>query len=310
MAKLIFGCGYLGIRVAKLWQAAGESIYAVTRSADRARQLAAAGIEPILGDLTRDSQLRLPQGVRTVLFAVGYDRNAGQPIHEVFVGGLARAIDSMPAVVDRFLYVSSTGVYGNVIGQEVNEDDPTQPTREGGRACLAAERLLSASRFANQAVILRLAGLYGPGRIPRAADLIAERPINAPAQGWLNLIHVDDAARIVQLAERLASPPRNYVVSDGAPVIRAEYYAELARLLKAPPPQFVEPDFGSHSALRATSDKRVNPRRMFEELRPTLRYASYKEGLAAIVAETHDLRLSCAREADSENVTQAQKAVP
>jgi nucleoside-diphosphate-sugar epimerase len=130
---------------------------------------------------------------------------------------------------------------------------------------------------------LRLAGLYGPGRIPRSSDLVAGRPIDAPAHGWLNLIHVDDAARIVLLAEERASPPRTYVVSDGAPVPRAEYYAELARLLNAPPPRFVEPAADSPAALRAGSDKRINPRRMFAELKPTLLYPDYRAGLAAIV---------------------------
>jgi nucleoside-diphosphate-sugar epimerase len=133
-------------------------------------------------------------------------------------------------------------------------------------------------------VILRLAGLYGPGRIPRSADLVAGRPIDAPARGWLNLIHVDDAAQIVLLAEQRALLPRTYVVSDGQPVVRTEYYAELARLLRAPPPTFVEPVASSPAAARAASDKRIVPRRMFAELRPTLQFPSYREGLAAIVA--------------------------
>jgi nucleoside-diphosphate-sugar epimerase len=291
MAKLIFGCGYLGSRVAKLWQAAGESVYAVTRTEERAEQLAAAGLQPIVGDWMANSQLRLPQGVRTVLLAVGFDRRGGQSIHDVFVGGLARAIDLMPESVDRFLYISSTGVYGNVISQMVDEATPCEPTREGGQACLAGEQLLSASPFANRAIILRLAGLYGPGRIPRAADLVAGRPIDAPARGWLNLIHVDDAAQIVILAEQQARPPRTFVVSDGTPVQRAEYYAELARLLKAPPPQFVEWDVGSPAAKRAASDKRVDPKQMLAELRPAMRYPHYKAGLAAIVTETFDKEL-------------------
>jgi nucleoside-diphosphate-sugar epimerase len=284
MAKLIFGCGYLGLRVARLWQAAGERVYAVTRTVDRASQLAAEGIQPIVRDLTADSQLPLPQGVRTVLFAIGYDRSGPPSIHDVYVGGLARAIDWLPDSVDRLLYVSSTGVYGQVAGQSVDEDSPCQPTREGGKACLAAEQLLQSSRFASRAIILRLAGLYGPDRIPRSADLIAGRPIDAPASGWLNLIHVADAARIVLLAEKQAAPPRTFVVSDGAPVQRAEYYTELARLLNAPAPHFIEPPADSPAAQRAASDKRIDPARLFAELQPALQYPNYRAGLAAIVA--------------------------
>ena len=282
MAKLIFGCGYLGLRVARLWLAAGETVFAVTRSAERGRELAAAGVRPIIGDILAETQLPLPQEVRTVLFAVGHDRGI-RSIHETFVRGLAHAILWMPNSIDRFLFISSTGVYGQVTGQEVDEDSPCEPTREGGKASLAAERLLQGSRFDSQAIILRLAGLYGPGRIPRSADVIAGRPIDAPARGWLNLIHVEDAARIALLAEERSKAPRTYVVSDGVPVERAEYYAELARLLGAPPPRFVEPAADSPAVQRAGSDKRVNPRRMLAELQPRLLYPDYRAGLKGIV---------------------------
>jgi nucleoside-diphosphate-sugar epimerase len=286
MAKLIFGCGYLGLRVARLWRDAGHSVFAMTRTRHRAAQIAAAGVKPLIGDLMGAAQITLPQGIETALFCVGYDRTSGRSMHEVYLGGLARAIDWTPSSVNRFLYISSTGVYGQSSGEEVNEDSPCRPTREGGRACLAAERLLADSRLGPQAIILRLGGLYGPGRIPRCGDLLAARPIDAPAQGWLNLIHVDDAARIVLLAESRAAPPRTYVVSDGQPVQRSDYYAELACLLNAPPPHFVEPSVTSPAAQRAGSDKRVNPRRMFDELHPTLLYPDYRAGLATIVARS------------------------
>jgi nucleoside-diphosphate-sugar epimerase len=284
MAKLVFGCGYLGFPVARLWQAAGHRVFAVTRSKARASELAAAGIEPIVGDLLGDAQIRVPQGVRTVLFAVGYDRSSNVPIDNVYVGGLSRAIRSLSDSVERLIYISSTGVYGQVSGDEVDEHSPCQPMRAGGKACLAAEDLLRCSRFAAKAIVLRMAGIYGPSRIPRSADLLAGRPIDAPAHGWLNLIHVDDAARIVLLAEQRALRPRTYVVSDGHPVKRSEYYNELARLFDSPPPTFVPPPADSPAADRATSDKRVNPRKTFAELKPTLLYPDYRSGLAAIVS--------------------------
>lgn len=306
MAKLILGCGYLGLRVARLWRAAGEAVYAVTRSAERAEELAAKGLAPIVADVAEVSPIAVPQGVESVLWAVGYSRSrlpggtipAGNPssgdsrtgsasrtysIHDVYVGGLASVLRSLPPTVKRFIYISSTGVYGQVTGAEVDEDSPCQPTREGGRACLAAEELLRASSLAERSIILRLAGIYGPGRIPRSKELLTAAPIDAPSQGWLNLIHVDDAARIVQLAEQKAQPPKLYVVSDGQPVVRGDYYRELARLLQAPPPRFIDPPAGSPAAARAVSDKRVSPRRLFAELSPGLLYPSYQEGLAHAV---------------------------
>ena len=100
----------------------------------------------------------------------------------------------------------------------------------------------------------------------------------------MNLIHVEDAARIVVAAAAELSPPRLYVVSDGQPVVRRDYYRELARLLAGPAPTFVTPAANSPSAARAGSDKRIRPTRLFADLPLPLTYPSYREGLTAIVA--------------------------
>lgn len=287
MAKLIFGCGYLGLRVARLWKSAGQTVFAVSRSERRAAELAREGIEPIVADVTAADSLSIPDGVDTVLFAVGYDRSSQTPIQEVYAGGLRRALSALPSSVSRVIYISSTGVYGPAVaGEWVNEETPCQPTRDGGKASLAAEQVLRDHPvFGPKGIILRLAGIYGPGRIPRSADLLAGKPIDAPSTGWLNLIHVEDAASIVLRSEEKAVPPRTYAVSDGSPVIRGDYYRELARLLGAPEPTFVAPAAESPAAQRAGSDKRVDNRRLWAELEPTFRYPSYREGLAAIVSQ-------------------------
>ena len=290
MAKLIFGCGYLGFRIAKLWRQRGESVLAVTRSAARSREFSVEGIEPLVGDIlssgsNASANWRFPADVDTVLFAVGYDRSSRHAIHDVYVEGLRHVLESLPGSVQRFIYISSTGVYGTVAGDWVNEDTACQPTREGGKACLAAENLLRSHPLGERSIILRLAGIYGPGRISRAKDLLAGKLIDAPAAGYLNLIHVDDAAQIVLLCDERAALPSLYVVSDGQPVVRSEYYKLFAQLLNAPPPQFAAPPPDSPAAQRAGSDKRVNAARLMRELNPALLHPSYREGLAAIVAE-------------------------
>jgi nucleoside-diphosphate-sugar epimerase len=247
------------------------------------------GIEPILGDIGV-ANFVLPEEIwrdtRTVLFAVGYERGSAQSIQEVYAKGLARVLQQSSGRIERFVYISSTGVYGQATGEWVDENTSCQPLREGGKASLAAEEVLHGSAFAAKGIVLRLAGIYGPGRIPRAKDLQAGIPIPAPSDGWLNLIHVEDAAEIVLLATQHAPPQATYVVSDGNPVLRADYYRELARLLASPPPRFVPPSADSPAAQRAGSDKRINPARMFADLKPRLRYPSYREGLAAIVRES------------------------
>lgn len=287
--KVIIGCGYLGARVARRWLAAGDRVWAVTRSASRAAELRQQGIEPLVADITAPDTLAalaaLDNPMDSVLYAVGFDRRSNKSRQQVYVDGLRNALANLPTDIARFLYISTTGVYGNHDGQWVNEETSCEPTREGGQVALAAEQLLLAHPLAARSLRLRLAGLYGPGRVPRRAELAAGLPIAAPAQGFLNLIHVDDAASVVLAAEKLTVPsPRLYVVSDGRPPQRADYFAEVARLAGGPPPTFVAPAADSPAAERSDGDKRVDSSRMLAELNIKLQYPSYREGLAAIVA--------------------------
>ncbi len=280
--KLVIGCGYLGRRVAEAWQRDGHRVWVTTRSEPRAKIFSESQFLPLLLDVTEPDRFPALPEVATVLFAVGFDREAQKPQHAVYVEGLKHILSALPTTVSRFIYISSTGVYGSTAGDSVDEDTPAVPLREGGRACLAAEQLLAASPLGARSIILRLAGIYGPLRVPRAESIRRGDPIDAPADGYLNLIHVDDAVQIVQAVERL-TPPRRYVVSDGQPCLRGEYYTEIARLLDAPPPTFVDPAPQSPAAQRAASDKRIDPRRLFADIDVTLRYPSYREGLASEV---------------------------
>ncbi len=285
MRRLVFGCGYLGRRVADLWRTQGDEVQVVTRQSERAKELAAAGFRAQIADITRPETLPTLAEVETLLFAVGFDRSSGDTIEQVYVEGLQNVLAKLPQPPEKLIYISSTGVFGQVAGDWVDEDSPCAPTRAGGIACLAAEQVLQASPLADRTLILRLAGIYGPGRIPRASDIRAGRAIDAASDGYLNLIHVEDAARIVVAAASDLAPPKLYVVSDGKPVVRRDYYTALARLLDGPPPRFVVPEENSPNAARAGSDKRIRPARLFAELPLALAYPSYREGLAAIVAE-------------------------
>jgi nucleoside-diphosphate-sugar epimerase len=289
-ARLIFGCGYLGYRVARRWQSAGDAVYAVTRSAERAEAWRAEGIIPILADVIVPETLRDLPAAETVFYAVSHDARrvqaSGFRVQELepHVVGLRNVLGALAPTFRRVIYISSTGVYGDFQGAWVNEDSPCHPLRGSGKACSEAEKLLTAHEYGKRAVILRPAGLYGPGRIPRKDVLLTGEPIDAPQHGYLNLIHVEDAVEAVLAADGVEAPlPRRYLISDGSPVVRSEYYAELARLIEAPPPRFRVPDRETPASARAAADKCISNARMLAELRITLRYPSYREGLRAIV---------------------------
>jgi nucleoside-diphosphate-sugar epimerase len=225
----------------------------------------------------------------SLLYAIGYDRNAAPDVHAVYAGGLQNVLNALPSSVTRVIYISTTGVYGPAGGEWVDEQTAPHPQREGGTASLAAEEVLRRHPIGRRSVILRLAGIYGPGRVPYLDKLRAGEPLAVPSSGWLNLIHVDDAARIVVAADQWADTqvadngPHVFCVSDGSPAIRGEYYAEVARLIGAPPPNFCNPPADSPAAARAESNRRVSNAKLSHTLNVKLRYPSYREGLAAIL---------------------------
>ena len=274
--KLVVGCGYLGLRVARLWRHAGDRVYAVTRSAERARSLAAEGLDPIIGDVTAPAALPDLPAIDTLFWAVGFDRASGASYRDVHVAGLGRVLDAIPGA-PRVVFASSTGVWGTEDGSVVDETTPAHPTREAGRVLLEAESLLH-TRTGDRGTALRFAGLYGPDRLPRLEDLKAGRPIAADPDSWLNLVHMDDAARIVVAVAAAPHARRLYVVSDGHPVRRRDWYAHLATRTGSPPPTF---DTAAERTRGA--DKRVDPSLLFRDIPLTLAYPDSFRGIDAIV---------------------------
>lgn len=284
MSILIIGCGYLGRRVAEIFQQAGRTVYATTRSEDRAASFADEhGWRPILWEITDSSGPKTPlPEIETVVLAVGFDRKSGHSIDQVYVGGVAQALNYLPDTVQRLFYVSSTGVYGQAQGELIDEKSPTNPTRPGGKACLQAEALLRESPFADRTTILRLAGIYGPGRLPYLQSIANNEPIQADGEGWLNLIHVEDAAAIIHQLDQLSETPPLLLVADGSPVMRKEYFAEIARQMNAPTPELVEapPDHR-----RGGTGKRVDASLLRSTLSLELQFPTYREGVADILQD-------------------------
>ncbi|MHC5539851.1 NAD-dependent epimerase/dehydratase family protein, partial [Singulisphaera rosea] len=170
---LIVGCGYLGRVVGRRLIDRGDRVFGTTRTAEKAKGLALDGIEPVVAEVLDPNTLGgFPEAGR-VLYCVGFDRRSGASMRSVYLDGLANALSVLDLKKTLFVYVSSTGVYGQDDGSWVDEDSETRPTHESGRVCLEAEQLVRARIIerGGAAVILRLSGLYGPGRIIGRAGL-------------------------------------------------------------------------------------------------------------------------------------------
>lgn len=315
MTTLVVGCGYLGRRVAMRLVARGERVIGTTRGAAKAEELVMIGVEPVVldllgreraehpplgnvpapatphpnpppqggggpertsllaGEVIAREELRggLPEFDRLV-YCIGFDRTSGLPMREVYVDGLNRFLERLDARSFPFVYTSSTSVYGQDDGYWVTEDDATEPATESGRVVLEAEGI-ARSRGAS---IIRLAGLYGPGRIIRRAAILAGEPIAGDPAKRVNLVQIDDAASAVVAALDRGRPGRAYNVADDRPVERQELYELTARCLGAPAPRFV-------AAESSEADRRIANGRMKEELGVGLAYPDITTGLPASI---------------------------
>ena len=270
--RLIVGCGYVGQPLANHWKQMGDLVFSTTRSPERARQFEQAGWRSVLADVTKPQSLRHLPEADTVVFAVGYDSDSNKTREEVYAEGLKNVLDHLSEQTRRLIFVSTTGVYGDAAGQTVDETTSCDPARAGGKAFLLAEQCLQSHPiWKSRSIILRMAGIYGPSRVPRLADIQAGRPIPAPGGGALNLIHVDDAVQAICLA------------ADGHPVDRQDYYREVAHLLNAPEPTFDQPEPNSPAAQRAQADRKMSNQRIVSELSFQPIFANYQAGLASIL---------------------------
>ncbi len=270
---LILGCGYLGSRVARAWLDRCHRVAALTRG--RNDSIAKAGIEPIRGDVLDPASLRSLPEASTVFYAIGFDRTAGKSMREVYVNGLRNALRAIRCT-GPFLFVSSTSVYGQTDGKWVNEDSQTEPIEESGKVVLDAERTLQ--EFRPDAIVLRFAGIYGPDRILRRQALLNGEPLVGDAEKWLNLIHVDDGVQAVLAAERNGKPGETYLVADGEPVRRRDFYTLAAEVVGAPTARFENAPQPIREANRRVSNEKARRQLGFAP-----RHPSYRTGLSACI---------------------------
>ena len=244
---LVAGAGDIGLRMAELERQRGRRVWLLARTPERAgilRELGYAVMELDLDTVSTQPpaclQPQLAQGWHTVYYTIPPASSAGHDSDVRLTRLLAwlKAEGSLPA---QWCYISTSGVYGPHDGAWVNESTPPAPVTARGRRRLAAEHTLE-DWCQEQGVlcrILRVPGIYGPGRLPLARirqRLPVVHPDEAP---WSNRIHADDLAAIaVHLMHVLETgkPFEVFNVSDGRPSTMTEYFFDVADLAGLPRP--------------------------------------------------------------------------
>lgn len=284
--RLIFGCGYVGRRVGKIWAGQGDTVYAVTRYRQTFPKFVQAGFKPLLADVTDAESITDLPTAATVLIAVGFDRSRYDKISDVYVDGIKNLLARLPADTRQIIYISSTGVYGQNSGEPVNEQSPTVPTRPGGIACLEAESILRSSPFSNRTTILRFAGIYGPGRLPGKKAIESQTWNQLSNKGLLNLIHVDDGVQIINTVARQQILEQTYIVSDGTPALREDYYNFLADQLSMAPIPWASVQTAGSGRRSQGAGKMLDNRKLTTELNPQLKFPDYRTGIVGTLTST------------------------
>ncbi len=231
---LIVGCGDIGRRVGRYFAENGREVWGIVRSAGAAQALTTAGIRALRLDLDLEPLPRLHGTADGVFhFAPPPERGREDPRLDRLLRTLAR--DGLP---QRVVLISTTGVYGDCEGAWVDETRAPAPAADRAHRRLDAERRLQdwGGRHEVETVILRVAGIYGPDRLPLARIRQGLPLVQADQAPYTNRIHEDDLARVCVAAMERPVAGETFNVSDGQPGTMAEYFDAVAARAGLPPP--------------------------------------------------------------------------
>ncbi len=270
---LIVGCGDVGLRVAQRLRTMGREVTGVVRSDQSAAGLQRVGVAALQMDLDTEA----PPAMAPVLFWFAPPPNAGDSDPR-----LRRFLDAHRTADLRIVYISTSGVYGDCAGQWIDEDAPLHPISPRAQRRLDAERALAA--WGGDHVILRVPGIYGPGRLPIERLQKQLAVVRAEESPFTNRIHSDDLAEAALHAAAFGTRAAAYNISDGNPTTMCDYFTRCAELLGLPPPPQVTMDEAQRIFTPAMwsfmeESKRLENQRMIAELGFAPRYPDLASGL-------------------------------
>jgi nucleoside-diphosphate-sugar epimerase len=273
---LLIGCGDIALRTAELLRGRVR-LYGLTRRREDIHRLAQRGIVPIVGDLDRLASL---DRLRTAPFAVvHFAPPPAEGRDDPRTARLLAALAKGQIIPQRFVYISTSGVYGDCAGARVDESRPRAAQTPRARRRVAAEERLRrwARRFGVRLVILRAPGIYAETRLPLDRLKQGTPVLRAEDDVFTNHIHADDLARAAVAALFRGKPNRAYNVADDAELKMGDWFdavADAFALPRAPRVSWEEAETRMAPLLLSfmSESRRLVNARMKRELRVRLRY--------------------------------------
>lgn len=282
MRVLIVGCGYVGTQVGLELIRLGHEVHGLRRSFSA--ELEQEGIKSVVGDITDPSQLdSLPGPYDWVVNTASSGRSGMDTYEQVYLNGTRNLIGWLKGQSDcRYVYTSSTGVYGQDDGSTVVESDVTDPPGDTGKILVATERLILDAAPAFKGIVLRVSGIYGPGRGYFYRQFLkGEARLSPAGSRILNMVHRDDVAGAVVAALQKGDPGQVYNVVDDEPIDQREFATWLAAILEKPLPP--ESDDVGRVGKRLITNKRILNSKLKSDLNYRFKYPTFREGYRALI---------------------------
>ena len=285
MRVLIVGCGYVGLPLGAELVKQGHEVFGLRRSDSASAELTAAGIHPLAADITRPDDLaKLPSSFEWVVNTVSSSKGGPDEYQAVYLDGTRNLLDWLAkAPPQKFVFTSSTSVYAQTDGSLVKEDAPTAPQSPTSRLLVETESLLlqAASERKFPAVILRVAGIYGPDRGHLFLQYLRnEARIAGKGERFLNMIHRDDLVSAIVAALQSGRPGQIYNAVDDEPVAQIHFFRWLSETLGKWMPPFATAEEPAERK-RGQTNKRVSNRRLKSELGVRFKYPTFRQGYTA-----------------------------
>jgi nucleoside-diphosphate-sugar epimerase len=285
MRVLIIGCGYVGLPLGAELARLGHEVFGLRRTAEHAAELTSAGLKPLVADITKPAELeKLPAGFDWVINTVSSTRGGVEEYRGVYLEGTRNLIAWLGAAPPKkFVYTSSTSVYGQSDGSLVKENSPTVPDSETSQILVETEKLLLDAAAARKfpAIILRVAGIYGPGRGHLFLQYLRnEARLAGKGDRIINMIHRDDLGGAMIAILKIGRPGEVYNVVDEEPVAQIHFFRWLSETLgKNMPPYATEAENAARK--RGLTHKKVSCRKLKMELGYQFKYPTFRQGYTA-----------------------------
>jgi len=277
---LILGCGDIGTQLGKQLIDAGHRVIGARRNVGA---LDGTGIEAVALDVTDEAALAALPDADIIVYAVTADRFEESAYETAYPTGLKAVLETFGArenKPERVLFVSSTSVYAQQGGEEVDESSETDPHGFSGTLMREAEQALLAHDLPGTAV--RFSGIYGPGRDRLIRQVSEGRIAASNPPMYSNRIHRDDCAGVIAHLIQLSLEGKPlepvYLASDCDSAPLHEVMAWIAKRLKVETPDVIQ------SPLRRRSSKRCNNRRLLDS-GYTFRYPTFREGYEDVLQQ-------------------------